>query len=151
MKKRFLAALDLLKAEPSVNSEKLGAIGYCFGGAVVLNMAREGVDLDGVVSFHGSLKTSRPAEPGRVNAAILVLNGASDPFVTEEEKAAFTEEMDAAGVAYEFIDYPGVKHSFTNREATEIGRKFELPLEYNEAADSDSWERMNAFLSRVFG
>ncbi len=148
--KRFLAALALLKSHPSVNPDKIGAIGYCFGGGVVLNMARMGADLEGVVSFHGSLGPMRPAAPGTVKADLLVLNGAADPFVTEEQKKAFNQEMEAAGVTYEFIDYPGVKHSFTNPEATEAGREFGLPLEYNAEADADSWQRMQDFLKRVF-
>jgi dienelactone hydrolase/uncharacterized protein YndB with AHSA1/START domain len=149
-RKRFLAALALLKSQPSVNPEKIAAVGYCFGGGVVLNMARMGVDLDGVVSFHGSLEPMRPVAPGTVKAELLVLNGAADPFVTEEQKKAFKQEMEAAGVTYEFVDYPGVKHSFTNPGATETGREFGLPLEYNAEADADSWQRMQAFLTRVF-
>ncbi len=149
-KKRFLAALALLKSHPSVNPDKIGAIGYCFGGGVVLNMARMGVDLDGVVSFHGSLSPMQASAPGTVKAEVLVFNGAADPFVTEEQKIAFKQEMEAAGVRYEFIDYPGVKHSFTNPEATEIGREFGLPLEYNAETDADSWQRMQDFFKRVF-
>jgi len=90
------------------------------------------------VSFHGSLQATRPTEPGKVKAGILVLNGASGPFVTEQQKTDFKQEMETAGVAYEFIDYHGVKHSFTNPQATEVGRQFDLPLEYNEEADTDS-------------
>jgi dienelactone hydrolase len=88
--------------------------------------------------------------PGTVKAELLVLNGAADPFVTEEQKKVFKQEMEAAGVTYEFVDYPGVKHSFTNPGATETGREFGLPLEYNAEADADSWQRMQAFLTRVF-
>ncbi len=149
-KKRFLAALALLKSHPSVDPDKIAAIGYCFGGGVVLNMARAGVDLDGVVSFHGSLGPMQAAAPGSVKAEVLVLNGAADPFVTEEQKKAFKKEMETAGVRYEFIDYPDVKHSFTNPEATEIGQEFGLPLEYHAEADAESWKRMHDFLKRVF-
>jgi dienelactone hydrolase len=86
---RFLAALELLKGQPSVDGERVGAVGYCFGGAMVLEMARRGVDLDGVVSFHGSLGTASPADPGQVRAQVLVLNGAEDPMITREQVAAF--------------------------------------------------------------
>ncbi|MGD8642674.1 MAG: dienelactone hydrolase family protein [Chromatiales bacterium] len=148
--RRFLAAKQLLSSQPQTDPDRVAAIGYCFGGGVVLEMARRGVDLDGVVSFHGSLTTEQPARAGEVKAGVLVLNGADDPFVKPEQITAFEQEMSAAGVEYEFINYPGALHSFTNPEATENGKKFDLPLAYDAQADQDSWKAMQGFLDRVF-
>lgn len=147
---RFRAALELLQKQPSVNPADIAAIGYCFGGGVVLEMARRGVDLDAVVSFHGSLGTDSPTQPGKVKARLLVLAGGADPFVPAEQVAAFEKEMKAAGVDYRLISYPGAKHAFTNPEATANGQKFGLPLEYNEMADKASWLEMQHLFSRVF-
>jgi len=148
MKARFLAAREFLNAQPNVDPEKNAAIGYCFGGSVVLEMAIEGVDLDGVASFHGSLGgLSTPAE-GAVKARTLVANGADDPFTTAEQIAAFKTMMDAAGADYTFINYPGAKHSFTNPGADELGKQFNLPLTYNAAADKASWQALEQFLAK---
>jgi len=108
------------------------------------------VDLDGVVSFHGSLGTPDPAQPGRVKARVLVLNGADDPMVTPEQVAAFKQEMDQAGASYALINYPGAKHSFTSPGADALGQKFNLPLAYNENADKESWAEMQRFLTSIF-
>jgi len=147
---RFRAAMKLLQEQKTVDAKHIAAIGYCFGGGIVLEMARRGLDLDGVVSFHGSLGTANPAEKGMVKARMLVLNGADDPFTKPEQIAAFKNEMDNAGVDYRFINYPGAKHSFTNPGATELGKKFGLPLAYNEEADKKSWAEMQGFLKDVF-
>lgn len=147
---RFKAALEVLKDEPTVDPEKIAAIGYCFGGGVVLQMARMGIDLDGVVSFHGSLATDNPAKDGDVIAKVLVFNGADDPFNPPETVAEFNKEMDAANVDYTFVNYPGVKHSFTNPEADTFGKKFGLPLEYNKKADEESWQAMQDFFKEIF-
>lgn len=148
--KRFEAAMDVLKANPRVQSDHIAAIGYCFGGGIVLEMARRGVDLDGVVSFHGSLGTGEPAEAGQVKAKVLVYNGADDPFTKPEQVEAFIKEMDAAGVDYEFVNLPGAKHSFTNPGADKFGKQFNLPLEYNAEADAKSWAGMQDFLKEAF-
>lgn len=150
MKARFLAALDYLKRQPAVDPQRMAAIGYCFGGGVVLEMARQGVDLDAVVSFHGSLGGGSTAGPGAVKARILVANGAADPFVTQEQIAAFKAEMDAAGADYTFINYPGARHSFTNPQADRFGERFDLPLAYDAAADAASWEAMQELFDAVF-
>jgi dienelactone hydrolase len=147
---RFLAALNFLRQQPKVEVEKIAAIGYCFGGGVVLEMARAGLDLDGVASFHGSLETANPATPGKVKAKVLVLNGANDPFVTPEQIAAFKQEMEAAGVDYRFVNYPGARHSFTNPEADAFGKKFNLPLAYDQEADRKSWQAMQDFFTEIF-
>lgn len=146
---RFLAAMALLQQQPQSDG-RMGAIGYCFGGGIVLEMARRGVDLDGVASFHGSLATEQPAQVGQVKARVMVAHGADDPFVKPEQLQAFHEEMRAAEVQYQFISYPGVKHSFTNPQADEFGSRFGLPLDYDAAADADSWAAMQGFFERVF-
>lgn len=149
--KRFLAARKLLNEHMYTDVNKNAAIGYCFGGGIVLHMARVGTDLNGVVSFHGSLGTQSPAEPEVVKARILVLHGADDPFIPTEQVDSFKEEMQNAGALYEFVAYPNVRHSFTNPQADEFGQKFNLPaLQYNREADEDSWNRMQMFLEAVF-
>ena len=125
---RFGAALEQLLNDGPTNPNEIGAIGYCFGGGVVLNMARIGMPLDAVISTHGSLQAVEPAQKGMVKGRILVLNGGADPFVPAESQATFKAEMDSAGVDYTFINYPGVVHAFTNPEATAMGEKFGLPL-----------------------
>jgi dienelactone hydrolase len=150
MKGRFLAALEWLKAQPQVDPGRVAAIGYCMGGGVVLNMARAGIDLRGVASFHGSLGAAFTAKPGGVAAKVLVMNGAADSFITAEQIAALKKEMADAGADYRFIDYPGAKHSFTNPEADEYARKFGMPVAYNAEADRLSWEELKKFLADVF-
>lgn len=147
---RFQTALAVLKSQPQVNPEQVAAIGYCFGGAVVLSMARAGADLDAVVSFHGALGGLPPVAED-ADAHVLVLNGAADPMVTDEQIQAFEDSMDAAGMNYQFVEYEGAKHAFTNPAATEKGGQFNLPLEYNAEADADSWQRMRQFLAEIFG
>ncbi len=147
---RFAAAMKVLKEHPSTDPDHIAAIGYCFGGSVVLNMARQGMDLDGVASFHGGLTTAMPARPGAVKAKILVCNGAADQFVTAQDISGFKKEMDAAKADYQFIEYAGAKHSFTNPAADENGKKFNLPLAYNAEADKKSWTDLEAFLKKAF-
>jgi dienelactone hydrolase len=149
MQARFAAARALLNAQDSVDPGRNAAIGYCFGGSVVLEMARAGADLAGVVSFHGSLGGLGPVSD-HVTARVLVLNGADDPFVSAESIRMFQDEMDAAGVDYELVNYPGVKHSFTNPEADRFGAEFNLPLQYDAAADAASWQAMQEFFSGIF-
>ena len=147
---RFLAAMSQLQKHKLVDDKKIAAIGYCFGGGVVLQMARAGVDLKGVVSFHGSLATSQAAEPGKVKARILVAHGGEDPFTSGDNLLAFIDEMNKAGVNYQLNVYSGAKHSFTNPGATEYGKQFKLPLEYNQQADKASWRDMQIFLKDIF-
>jgi len=149
-KQRFLAAKDLLAKQPGVDAGKIAAIGYCFGGATVLNMARSGVDLAAVVSFHGNLVTKTPAEPGKVKAQILVLNGADDSFVTAESIANFKKEMQAAGANYRFVNYPGAVHGFTSPDADRLGKANHMPIAYNAEADKKSWQAMSELLQGVF-
>jgi dienelactone hydrolase len=149
-KARFLAALEFLKKQPQVDPDRIAAIGYCFGGGVVLNMALQGADLKGVASFHGGLSAVKPAQPGTVKAKILVCNGADDKFITAEQIAAFKEEAKKAGADLKFINYPGAVHSFTNPDATETGKKFNMAVAYNAKADKESWEELKGFLEGVF-
>lgn len=147
---RFHAAMELLQQHHTVDPEKVAAIGYCFGGGIVLHMARTGADLDAVVSFHGSLDSFHKVESGDIKAQILVCNGAADPFVTAEQIAKFKQEMDDAEAKYQFVDYEGAVHGFTNPGADENGQKFNLPLAYNAQADSSSWSQMTALFNQVF-
>lgn len=151
MQSRFNAAYKVLASHRTVDASRIGGIGYCFGGSVVLEMARHGANLAGVAAFHASLTTGSPAAPGKVRAEVLVLNGAEDPFVKPDTIEAFKKEMDSARVKYRFINYPGAVHSFTNPDATANGKKFKLPLAYNAEVDKQSWAEMRNFFSRVFG
>lgn len=149
-KQRFLAAKDLLSQQPGVDPKKIAAIGYCFGGATVLDMARSGVDLTAVVSFHGNLVTKTPAQPGSVKAQVLVLNGADDGFITAESISNFEKEMTQAGASYRFVNYPGAKHGFTNPDADRLGKANNLPVAYNAEADKKSWAAMQELFQTVF-
>lgn len=148
---RFEAAVELLKQHEAVNPEQISAIGYCFGGGIVLQMARRGLDLDLVASFHGSLGTDTPATPGAIKARVLAFTGGADPFVKPEQVSAFRAEMDAAGANYQLISYPGIKHAFTNPAATAMGEQFGLPLVYDLEADHRSWAGMQQVLREIYG
>ncbi len=149
--KRLAEALKILNQQEVTDSNKTAAIGYCFGGAMVLHLARIGTDIDGVVSFHGSLGTKSPAEKNAVKARVLVLHGEEDAFIPPEQVDAFKTEMKNAEVQYEFIAYSDVKHSFTNPEADQFSEKFNLPaLKYDQHADEDSWNRMLKFFTQIF-
>ncbi|HVF62677.1 MAG TPA: dienelactone hydrolase family protein [Casimicrobiaceae bacterium] len=151
MHARFNAAKDTLGKHATVDAQKIGAIGFCFGGAVVLDMARVGTDLDGVVAFHAGLGAAGPqATPGKVNAKVLVLNGADDPFIKPDSVDAFKKEMEAAKVDYRYVNYPGAVHAFTNPEATEKGKQFNLPLAYHAEADKQSKAEMAKFFAGLF-
>lgn len=147
---RALAGLDLLKMQKEVDPQRVAAIGYCFGGKVVLDMARRGMDLAGVVSFHGLLGTATPAEKGKVKARVLVLNGAADKFTTADDIAKFKQEMEAAGVDYTFVSYPDAKHAFTNPDADRLARENNMDIGYNAAADKASWKKMREFFDSLF-
>lgn len=148
-KDRLDAAKSKLKTYPQTDSSDLAAIGYCFGGGIVLNAARLGEDLKGVVSFHGDL-IGVPAKKDLLKSKILVCNGQSDQFITKEDIALFKKQLDSIGAEYIFKQYPGATHAFTNPEATALGKKFNMPVEYNPKADSASWSDMKAFFSTIF-
>jgi len=144
---RFMAAYNLLKSQEQTDPSRIAAIGYCFGGSVVLHMARVGIDLKAIVSFHGGLEPVSPAIPNTVKANILVCAGGADQFVPEEQREAFKKEMDNAGAKYEMVIYPDAKHSFTNPDADNFAKEFNLPIGYNEKADKESWDKMKEFFT----
>jgi dienelactone hydrolase len=148
-KARIDAALVALKSFQQTDTGKMAAIGYCFGGAMVLNAARLGEPFKGVVSFHGNL-IGVPADKDLLKAKILVCHGEADPFVKKEEVAAFKKQMDSIKADYTFRSYPGALHAFTNPKATELGKKWNLPIGYNGAADTASWKDMQLFFDRIF-
>ncbi len=150
-KARFESALEQLKNHPGVDPEKIAVVGYCFGGTMAMSMASAGYDLDAVAAFHAGLRLPiMPDSAGVVKAKILVANGAEDPWVSEQQINDFKMVMDGAGVDYKYVSYEGAKHAFTNRGADTIGAEFSLPLEYNAAADSASWEEMKTLFNEVF-
>lgn len=147
---RFIAAKTLLEQQPTTFDNKIAAIGYCFGGGIVLQMARDGLDLAGVASFHGNLATHpTPAQKGKVKAKILVMHGADDVLINEQVEP-FKQEMNAADVDYRFIAYPGAVHSFTSPAATALGKQFNMPMAYDADADKQSWQELELFLKDIF-
>ncbi len=146
---RLDAAYAKLIEYSQADTAKVAAIGYCYGGFVVLNAAKLGADLKGVVSFHGGLGGA-PANKDLLKAEIFVAHGGADPFVPEAEVAAFKKGLDSIGTDYTFKVYPNATHAFTNPDATETGKKFNIPIAYNAAADSASWKDMKEFFGRVF-
>ena len=147
---RFLSAVDRINTHPLADGERIAAIGYCFGGALVLQMARTGLHLKGVVSFHGGLSTRLPVRPGTIKSSILVCHGQADSFISTDQIESFKTEMKEAGANLKFISYKGAKHGFTNPAADVNGRRFDLPLAYHPRADKKSWKEMKKFLARVF-
>ena len=146
----LIAHLDKLKTLKQTNETKTASIGYCLGGSLSLHLARMGVDVKGVVSFHGDLGPHTTIKPGHVKAKIVVCHGEADSMVPDEKAQNFKKEMDAAGVNYKFISYPETQHGFTNPQATERGKKFGIPIAYNEKADKASWEEMIKFFNQIF-
>jgi dienelactone hydrolase len=147
-KKRMDVAIEHLKKYSQTDPSKIGAIGYCFGGFVVLNAAKLGSDLKGVVSFHGGLDGAKP-DKEKMKAKILVCHGADDPFENPNVEK-FKREMEEAGVDYRFIIYPGATHAFSNPKATAKGEKYNMPIKYNEEADKRSWNEMKEFFEKIF-
>jgi dienelactone hydrolase len=145
VRSRIKAAMDKAKSYPQADTTKVAIIGYCFGGAMGLKAAKLGFPLRGVVSFHGNLEGT-----ANKNAPILICHGEADKFVTAEEVGAWRKSMDSLGAQYTFKSYPGATHAFTNPEATAKGRKFNMPIEYNAAADTASWNDMKQFFSKIF-
>jgi dienelactone hydrolase len=147
LRKRAAAALAALKNNTHVDPDKTAAIGYCFGGTVALELARSGADIRGIVTFHGGLDTSCPAEPGKIKAAILVCHGADDPYAPKTVVDAFIEEMKKSGADWQMIFYSDAVHSFTNPEA---GNDKSKGVAYNAAADRRSWDLMKSFFKELF-
>lgn len=146
---RLTTALDLLKADERTDAKKIAAIGYCFGGTGVLELARSGADLAGVVSFHGSLDAAdgMTALPGKVSAKVLVLHGAADPYVPPAQVAAFQKEMDDAKADWQLVFYSGAVHAFTQKEA---GNDPSKGAAYDAVADRRSWVAMKSFFAELF-
>ncbi len=149
-KTRLDAAEDKLKSYPETDTSKIAAIGYCYGGYVVLNAAKLGESLKGVVSFHGDLSGVAP-DKNLLKAKILVCHGAADKFVNQQAVDHFRHQMDSVHADYTFKSYANATHAFTNPAATDLGKKFNMPIAYNAEADKDSWNDMKNFLNNLFG
>ncbi|MDO5073755.1 MAG: dienelactone hydrolase family protein [Neisseria animaloris] len=146
---RTKLAFHTLAAQPEVNPHSIGAIGFCFGGKVVLDMARRGEDLKAVTSFHGILAPVVPAMEGIVKGEILVEHAGKDVMVSMDDVAAFEQEMKAAKVHYRVDVFPDAKHGFTNPQATRNGEKNGVDLAYDETAAAAAWQNMLNLLERV--
>lgn len=146
---RLLAGLEVLKNDERTDASKLAVIGYCFGGTGALELARDGVALSGVVSFHGGLAAAEgmEAKPGKIPAKVLVLHGAIDPYVPSAEVEAFGKEMTAAGADWRLNMYGGAVHSFTQKSA---GDDITKGSAYDAKTDARSWEDMRAFFEEIF-
>ncbi len=148
---RFEKALETLKANPNVDTEHIGAIGFCFGGSVIISMANAGIEgLDAVAAFHSGVAVPFMPEKGKTKARILVQNGGADPMISAESISDVQKAMDEAEVDYTYISYEGVLHSFTNPAADSNGVKFQMPMAYDVKADSASWEEMKVFFEETF-
>jgi dienelactone hydrolase len=147
MRSRATAGLDVLRKQPLVDTKRVAAIGYCFGGTTVLELARAGTDISGIVSFHGDLATPHPEDAKNIKCKVLVLHGADDPFVKPEVVTAFEEEMKKAGIDWQLVQYGGAVHSFTNPGA---GKDNSKGAAYNEKADHRSWQAMKDFFDEIF-
>jgi dienelactone hydrolase len=144
---RVRAGLDFLAARPQADPSRLAVTGYCFGGMCALELARSGAPLKAVVTFHGSLNTPTPEDAKNIKASVLALHGADDPFVKPEEVKAFTDEMRAANVDWQLVQYSGAVHSFTDPRAGSDNSK---GAAYNATADRRSWQAMKDFLAERF-
>lgn len=149
-KTRIDSAIAKIRSYDVVDSANIGAIGYCFGGGMLLNTIRLGDDLKGVVSFHGSL-LGTPARKDLLRTKILVCHGNADQFVTPKDVATFKKQMDSIGANYTFIGYDSATHAFTNPASTVNGQKFKMPIAYNAKADTASWAAMKDFFATLFG
>lgn len=148
-KARFDKAYELLSSDSRVDSERMGAIGFCFGGSVVLTMANMGADLDAVAAFHSGIQI--PVMPGEnLSAKVLICNGEDDPMIKPEHVTAYKAALDSVGADYEYVSYPGVKHAYTNPNADSIGAQYDLPLAYDENAEQDSWGKMEDLFGSTF-
>lgn len=146
MRSRATAAFNTFKTHKSVNPNKITAMGYCFGGTVALEMARLGLPLAGVISFHGGLSATNTNDAKKIKTKLLILHGALDPYVKPEEVATFQKELNEAQVNYEFVSYSGAVHAFTEKH---VGTDVSNGAAYNELADQRSFIAMQNFLSEV--
>lgn len=146
-RKRAVAGLEVLKSQPQCDSTQLAAMGYCFGGSTALQLGYTGADLKAIATFHAALPTPSAAEAKAIKAEVLVCNGAADTFIPEMAIQSFKKGLDGAQVKYSFINYPGAVHSFTVADAGKHGNP---GMQYNAAADKDSWEKLTALLAKAF-
>ena len=147
LRARAAAGLDVLRKDRNVDPKRIGAIGYCFGGTTVLELARSGADVAGTVSFHGGLATPTPEDARKIKGRVLALHGADDPHVPPKEVAAFEDEMRKAKVDWQLVAYGGAVHSFTNPAS---GNDPSKGAAYNERADKRSWEAMKLLFGEIF-
>lgn len=148
LRKRAQTALDLLKQQPNVDPKRTAAIGFCFGGTTVLELARSGADVGVVVGFHSGLQTSAPQDAKSIKAKVLVCLGADDPIIPIEQRNAFVDEMRAGGVDWQMLVYGGVGHSFTNKEVDAMN----LPgFKYDAVTDRRSWRAMRTLFDAELG
>lgn len=147
---RFMAALDTLITHDTVDENRTGAIGYCFGGGVVTHMARMGAPLDVTGSFHGAVGLAAVDGPDQIDCRIMVYNGEADVLIDEGQISGFKAQMEKTGANYDFIQLPGALHGFSNPMATTNGQKYGLPLAYNELADESSWAHLRLTMEHVF-
>ena len=146
---RAMAGSKELHHLPETCRDRMGAVGFCFGGKVVLDMAREGLKLKAVATFHGNLAANEPAKPGDIKGELLIAHGGDDTMVTMDVVEDFKKEMDSAGVTYELDIYEGAKHGFTNPKVDEKAAENDLDLAYNAAATEQSWQNMLQFFERT--
>ena len=146
LRQRANAGLDWLRKHERVDAKRIAAIGYCFGGTSVIELARSGAEVAGVVSFHGGLDSPKPDDGKNIKCKVLALHGADDPFVPEKDLAAFESEMRTAKVDWQIVKYGGAVHSFTDWKADGAMKG----AQYNEKADARSWEDMKQFLAELF-
>jgi len=147
MRARALAGLNVLLGNEMCDTKRVAAIGYCFGGTTVLEIARSGADIAGVVSFHGALDTPNPGDAKNIKCKVLALHGGDDPYVPRKDVEAFEDEMRAGGVDWQLNAYSGAVHSFTNPEA---GNDNSKGAAYNAKADRRSWDAMKLFFVEIF-
>ncbi|MBS1985879.1 MAG: dienelactone hydrolase family protein [Bdellovibrionales bacterium] len=146
---RFDGAMKVLKSEPRVKQDDIAAIGYCFGGNVVLTMARAGEPLRAVASFHGSMPAPGAVKENSVKAEVLVLHGEADEFVAPTAIEQFKREMTAAKAKFKVVTYPGAKHGFSDPDSSKRSEMHHIPVGYNKDADEKSWAEMTALFKRT--
>lgn len=146
-RERAMKGIEILRSNALVDADKVAAIGYCFGGGTVLQMAYGGADIQGVVSFHGSLPIASDEDINRTKTKLLVLHGNADPFVPSEMAAEFQKKLETGDIDWQMMVYGGVRHSFTSPDADKRGME---ALKYDADADRRSWNAMQMFLREIF-
>lgn len=147
LRERVHAGYDKLISMKEVQPTKIAVVGYCFGGTTALELARSGAPLLGTATFHGGLSNPTPLDAKNIKGKVLIMHGADDPNVPPKDVATFRKEMNDAGIAFEFVSYPGAVHAFTNPDA---GNDNSKGVAYNKDADKNSWARFKEFLKQIF-